>query len=74
MMIESRIQKCSGGCGAERQLTEKEARLWNTYLIRWWCQPCGDQVGDNALLDPILEALTRQPHLRAKLREILEMK
>ena len=39
MMVESVYQKCAGGCGMERELKEREARLWNIYPIRWWCQP-----------------------------------
>lgn len=73
MMIKTVTQKCVGGCGAERERTGRDAELCVRHNLKWWCQPCGDRVGDNALLDPILEALTRQPHLRAKLREILEM-
>ncbi len=70
-MITEAVQKCAGGCGKERRLTAREASLWKIYPIRWWCEPCGDRMVDEALLDPILFALSRQPHLRSKLREIL---
>ena len=68
------FQKCAGGCGAERKRTGRDAELCRRYNLAWWCEPCGDRKVDEALLGPILSALLRQPHLRAKLHEILEMK
>lgn len=78
MMIESIYQKCAGGCGTERELKGLDAEVWQFHAsvnadLKWWCEPCGDRVVDEKALAPILFALTRQPHLRAKLREILEM-
>lgn len=71
MMIESVTQRCSGGCGQERKLEKPRWRLWEQYNLKWWCQPCADRVGDEMLLDPILVALERQPHLRARLRRLI---
>ena len=68
------FQKCAGGCGKERELPGNELSLWNLHgPLRWWCEPCGDRMVDEAAMKPLLDALEKHPHLRAKLREILEI-
>lgn len=73
-MIESLSQQCASGCGKVRHLSGDKAETVIKYNIKWWCMECSDHKWDSALLEPMFNALTRQPHLRAKLREILEMK
>ena len=74
MLITEAFQKCASGCGAERQLSSNELALHNLYgPLKWWCQPCAERVEAEAAVKPLLDALEKNPHLRAKLREILEM-
>jgi hypothetical protein len=74
MLITEVFQKCASGCGAERELSGKELLLWNMAgPLKWWCQPCSERVEAEAAVKPLLDTLEKNPHLRAKLREILEM-
>ena len=79
MMITEAFQKCAGGCGEERVLKGEDAEVWQFHAsanagLKWWCQPCAERVEAEAAVKPLLDAIEKHPHLRAKLREILEMK
>jgi hypothetical protein len=73
MPITEVFQKCAGGCGEERELSGHELFLWNLHgPFKWWCQPCVERVEAEAAVKPLLDAIEKYPHLRTKLREILE--